>query len=195
MGFSGYWPALQPLLRPGDVLLHPGCGNSLFSRQALEADDCPADVIVVNCDLCLPVVDSMRDAARQWPSRLQERVTFEQQDVCCMTFTDASFSVIFDKGMLDAFFSNTEDERGTNANVQRYVVEAYRVLKPGGRFIIISTNNDTDLVRPYLYDQDWDVACQPLEVDRLGEHCTGRRVKGPRTLYTLYHLTKPPDAP
>eukprot|EP00669_Euglena_mutabilis_P003301 TRINITY_DN14248_c0_g1_i1.p1 TRINITY_DN14248_c0_g1~~TRINITY_DN14248_c0_g1_i1.p1 ORF type:complete len:238 (+),score=47.43 TRINITY_DN14248_c0_g1_i1:22-714(+) len=195
MGFPGYWPALVRWLRDDDVLLHPGCGNSLFPLHALQADDCVRRLRIVSCDFCALVVERMRAEASAWPLKLQGRLQFVEEDVCKMTFQDGSFTVIFDKGMLDAFFSNAEPEEGTNPNVQKYVAEAYRVLCPGGRFIVISTNNDADLVCQYFYDQDWDVAHEPLEIDNKGACCVGGRRKGPRTLYTLYALTKPLEAP
>mmetsp|Transcript_36889 Transcript_36889/g.65889 ORF Transcript_36889/g.65889 Transcript_36889/m.65889 type:complete len:112 (-) Transcript_36889:257-592(-) len=107
-----------------------------------------------------------------------------------MTFEDATFSVIFDKGMLDAFFSNTEDSCADNNNVRKYLAEGFRVLQPLGRFLIISTNNDTDLVLPYVYEEDWEVDHFALEVDNAGRYCTGGRAKGCKTLYTMYVLTK-----
>lgn len=62
---------------------------------------------------------------------------FLQMDACNMKgFGDASFSVIIDKGTTDAIFADDSDS--TVEYVQKYWSEMDRVLRIGGRYVIIS---------------------------------------------------------
>lgn len=53
-----------------------------------------------------------------------------------MSFKNEEFSVILDKGTLDALMPN--DQESTVENVTQYFEEIIRVLKSGGRYICIS---------------------------------------------------------
>lgn len=62
---------------------------------------------------------------------------FLQVDACNMNeFSDASFSAIIDKGTTDAIF--VDDSDSVDEYVQKYWAEMDRVLRVGGRYIIIS---------------------------------------------------------
>lgn len=62
---------------------------------------------------------------------------FLQADACNMKeFGDAKFSVIIDKGTIDAIF--VDDSASVDEYVQKYWLEMDRVLRIGGRYIIIS---------------------------------------------------------
>ena len=57
-----------------------------------------------------------------------------------MSFEDSSFSVVLDKGTLDALFTDTEDS--TVAKVEQMWAEIGRVLSIGGRYICVSLAQD-----------------------------------------------------
>lgn len=61
---------------------------------------------------------------------------FIQMDVLNMTFENEEFTVVLDKGTLDALMPNSD--AGTVENVKKYFDEIKRVLKSGGRYICIS---------------------------------------------------------
>lgn len=62
---------------------------------------------------------------------------FLQMDACDMNkFSDGTFSAIIDKGTLDAIFVNESKE--VDDFVQKYWSEIDRVLRVGGRYIVIS---------------------------------------------------------
>lgn len=57
-------------------------------------------------------------------------------DALNMSFNNGEFSVVLDKGTLDALMPN--DEENTIENVIQYFNEIKKVLKSGGRYICIS---------------------------------------------------------
>jgi SAM-dependent methyltransferase len=59
-----------------------------------------------------------------------------QMDATAMTFADESFSVVLDKGTLDALL--TDNSASVANTVEKYFTEIARVLKPSGRYICIS---------------------------------------------------------
>lgn len=87
---------------------------------------------------------------------------FLQMDACNMEFEDCTFQVIVDKGTVDALLSHGGDEDGTYERLHQLFSEVYRVLSPGGSFVLI-TGNDCTVLSPYVYQQDWQVVVQPLQ--------------------------------
>ena len=61
------------------------------------------------------------------------------------THQDEAWDCVLDKATLDALICVDEEEDET---VQRMLDEAWRVLKPGGRYVCISNSNCKDLVFP-----------------------------------------------
>jgi len=80
-------------------------------------------------------------------------------DACHMTFEDSSFSIVFDKGTTDALLSGGESD---HIKIEEMMSEIFRVLQSGGIFVLI-TGNDSTVVHPYLYTQDWNVVMSPVE--------------------------------
>jgi len=62
-----------------------------------------------------------------------------------MSFEDSSFSVVLDKGTLDAIF--TDETPDVFLKVDRMMREIERVLRFGGRYICISLAQDHILIR------------------------------------------------
>lgn len=101
-----------------------------------------------------------------------------------MEYPQDHFDIVLDKGMLDAVLSHGRIETGEDVVVQKVLSEVYRVLKPGGVYMIFS-GNDSFIVNPYLYgeDFDWD-----LKVDRFTVKRPDNK-SGKRTVF-YYLLTK-----
>lgn len=53
-----------------------------------------------------------------------------------MSFTDSQFSVVLDKGTLDALF--TDNSSATIATIEKVLLEISRVLRIGGRYVCVS---------------------------------------------------------
>jgi len=63
---------------------------------------------------------------------------------------------------VDALLSNGREELGENRRVYRMLQEVFRVMKPSGRFLLIS-GNDSFILSPYLYSvNDWKVESRPM---------------------------------
>lgn len=122
--------------RLGDMrhgrILETAAGTGLVTRALVAA--LPESVAIVATDLNQPMLDH---AARQLPSA---RVTWRQADAQHLPFADGAFDVaVCQFGTM--FFP---DKR-------RAFAEAYRVLKPGGRFLLsvwdrIEENEFADVV-------------------------------------------------
>lgn len=88
---------------------------------------------ITNIDTSQLVINQMVAQNRT----IRPDLKFLQVDACKMNgFGDASFSVIIDKGTTDAIF--TDDSDSTDEYVQKYWSEMDRVLRIGGRYVIIS---------------------------------------------------------
>ena len=105
-----------------------GCGNSTLGEDMYDAgiND------ITNIDISEVVIKKM--GARNIEKR--PKMVFTQMDMLAMSFDDATFDCVLDKGTLDAIFSNTDD--ATKAKVSHMWGEVGRVLKIGGRYICIT---------------------------------------------------------
>ncbi|KAF0892710.1 hypothetical protein E2562_017684 [Oryza meyeriana var. granulata] len=110
----------------GPEILVPGCGSSVLSERLYDAGFCR----VTNVDFSrVLVADMLRRHARARPE-----MRWRVMDMTDMQFTDGSFDVILDKGGLDALM---EPEAGTKLGM-KYLNEAKRVLKSGGKFACLT---------------------------------------------------------
>jgi predicted methyltransferase len=79
-----------------------------------------------------------------------EQISYKVADVTNMEeYEDGSIDVVLDKGMLDAVLSHGEVETGDNEIVQQVNREIYRVLKPGGVWLVFSGNGSI-ITTPYF---------------------------------------------
>lgn len=122
------YPALQSLLRrflPHGRCLHVGCGNSGLS-EGLAHDG----FHVTNVDISSVVIDQMRQR-HAGNNFLEYRVSDCKQ----LHFADdSSYTSCLDKGTLDAVLCCMTGITDGDS----YLNEVYRVLQPGGVFLLIS---------------------------------------------------------
>lgn len=107
------------LLQP-ERILETAAGTGIVTRAVLEA---LPDATIVATDINPAVVDF---AAQQVRS---ERVTFQQADAQDLPFEDASFDVVL------CLFGVVFFPDKVRANA-----EAHRVLRPGGRYVVVTFN-------------------------------------------------------
>lgn len=117
-------PEVEPFL-PSQVnsILNIGCGNSRLGEE-LYNDGYRG---IMNIDISQAVVDKMSQKFAG-----NSDLSFMQMDITNMTFADASFDVVMDKGTLDALYT------GLPAGVKHAVAHIYRMLTPGGVFVSMS---------------------------------------------------------
>uniref|UniRef100_A0A0A9DTH4 Methyltransferase type 11 domain-containing protein n=1 Tax=Arundo donax TaxID=35708 RepID=A0A0A9DTH4_ARUDO len=131
------WPRLQAplldLLRGSGAaeaeaaeILVPACGSSALSERLYDA----GFRRITNVDFSRVIVaDMLRRHARARPE-----MRWRVMDMTDMQFADGAFDIIFDKGGLDALM---EPKAGTKLGT-KYLNEAKRVLKSGGKFVCLT---------------------------------------------------------
>eukprot|EP00931_Biecheleriopsis_adriatica_P124323 TRINITY_DN99455_c0_g1_i1.p1 TRINITY_DN99455_c0_g1~~TRINITY_DN99455_c0_g1_i1.p1 ORF type:complete len:286 (+),score=62.49 TRINITY_DN99455_c0_g1_i1:15-872(+) len=82
-------------------------------------------------------IDSSAEAirlAKKHPRHLQKQeMQFLQMDVCCLDFPDECFDAVLDKATFDTIVTS-----GTSERPDAMLAEVYRVLKPGGVFLMVT---------------------------------------------------------
>lgn len=86
---------------------------------------------LTNIDISEVVIKQMK---KQYKDR--ENCKWLQMDATAMDFPDETFSVVLDKGTLDAMMS--EDSDTTNELIEKYFKEIARVMKTMGRYVCVS---------------------------------------------------------
>ncbi|XP_015429310.1 PREDICTED: methyltransferase-like protein 13 [Dufourea novaeangliae] len=128
----GEYPELCSILikyiRIKDNVLIVGCGNSTVSMCLYDA----GYRNITNIDISHIVIKQMHDIN----ASVRPDLIYEQMDATQMTYPNETFSVILDKGTLDALMPDTKE--GTMVTVNKYFKEITRVLRNGGRYICIS---------------------------------------------------------
>lgn len=121
-GQAGYDYALKALnLKSGDTLLDIGCGSGLFASQAAAA----TGATITGIDATEILIDTAKKRA--------PRVTFLTGEMEELPFPDASFDVV-------TGFNSFQYA----ASVANAFEEAKRVLKPGGRLVVMIWGNKED---------------------------------------------------
>ncbi|XP_058120843.1 eEF1A lysine and N-terminal methyltransferase homolog [Anopheles ziemanni] len=119
---------LHKYIKPKDEILVVGCGNSKLSVDLYDV----GFKKITNIDISPVVIKQMQEANRSQ----RPEMTWCQMDATAMTLPDESFSVVLDKGTLDALFTDQSEE--VVSTVRRYFKEIGRVLRSGGRYVCIS---------------------------------------------------------
>jgi ubiquinone/menaquinone biosynthesis C-methylase UbiE len=104
-------------LQPGDIALDNGCGTAKFAAW--------------NADKVRMMVGS--DPATLFADAAVEQVALAKADSRCLPFADNSFDKAFSLDVLEHFPREVIDA---------YLQETARVLRPGGRFFIMSNTSD-----------------------------------------------------
>ena len=138
---------LHKYAKPTSQILVVGCGNSKLSEDLYDAGFHRID----NIDISDVVIRQM--TAKNKLSRPDMK--FTKMDVLDMSYSNAMFDCVIDKGTLDAIFSNTDDV--TVQKVDRIFDEVGRVLKIAGRYLCITLAQDHILQKllQYFDESDW----------------------------------------
>ncbi|RHY37033.1 hypothetical protein DYB38_008362 [Aphanomyces astaci] len=126
--YSALRPALHKSVKPSDRILVVGCGNSDLSPDWTK-DGYPH---VTSMDFSELAIDEMR---HKHPS-----MQWDVMDMTKMTYTDASFDCVMDKGALDALMAT--DDAPVLADAVKMFHEVDRVLAPRGSYVCITMAQD-----------------------------------------------------
>jgi hypothetical protein len=152
-----------------------GCGNSPFSEELYDLGY-PAQV---NCDNCKLVIDFMQQRA--------PHLQWDTCDVRDMPYATGRFPVVLDKGLLDNLYCYADPE----LHCARAVADMYRVLQPGGLFLVMSCHAEEEVRASLTADPAWQWEAESTLVLKL------RNPRWPATrvpCYTLIAMVKATDA-
>jgi ubiquinone/menaquinone biosynthesis C-methylase UbiE len=109
-------------IRAGNAILDVGCGTGILTRRACEAAGSAGVAIGVD-----PGQDMIR-IARENAQRFGSRAAFKIATIENLPFLSASFDVVLSSLMLHHLPPDLK---------RKGLREVYRVLKPGGRFVVV----------------------------------------------------------
>ena len=92
---------------------------------------CSTDVSEVVIDRMKKAPDSLSRPSLRWCV----------DDACASSFADGAFDAVLDKGLIDCLMCESQEA------VAKAVGEAGRVLRPGGRHIVLCFTNKDEVVR------------------------------------------------
>ncbi|KAI4498610.1 hypothetical protein M0802_006316 [Mischocyttarus mexicanus] len=142
--YSELCDILIKYIKMKDDILVVGCGNSTLSMSLYDV----GYRNITNIDVSEVVIKQMRNINKNDRPDL----IYEQMDATQMTYSNDKFSVILDKGTLDALMPNANKE--TISVIDKYFKEITRVLRYGGRYICISLLQEHILRKMLLYFTD-----------------------------------------
>jgi len=124
---------LHKYTRTVDNILQVGCGNSSLASDLYDV----GYRNIRSVDISDLVINQMSQQNKQ-----RRELIFEKMDVTDMKYKDDEFSVVLDKGTLDALFTDTSEK--VVAKVEEMWAEISRVLRVGGRYICVT------LLQPHI---------------------------------------------
>ena len=139
---------LHKYCKNSDKILQIGCGNSSLASDLYDVGYRQ----ITSIDISDLVINQMKTANRSRPE-----LVFDKMDVTDMSYEDGSYSVVLDKGTLDALYTDTSAQ--VEDTVTKMWSQVARVLRIGGRYVCVT------LLQPHILasivkwfsDQGWPV--------------------------------------
>ncbi|KAK9510037.1 hypothetical protein O3M35_004910 [Rhynocoris fuscipes] len=125
--YSELCSLLHKYMKPKEKILVVGCGNSSLSANLYDHGYRQ----IMNIDVSKTAIKHMKSANKE-----RTEMKYEVMDALNMSFESETFNVALDKGTLDALM--TDDDEETINRITKYFSEIDRVLRIGGRYIVIS---------------------------------------------------------
>ncbi|CAF0723116.1 unnamed protein product [Adineta ricciae] len=131
-------------IKPRDEVLIIGCGNSTLSSDLYDT----GIEHITNVDLSDNVIKKMK----KQNDKRRPNMKWLQMDARQMTFEDNQFSVVLDKGTIDALMSNKSEQ--VLSDIDQILGQIDRVLRLTGRFICITLaqKHILDHISQYFFD-------------------------------------------
>ncbi|GJQ66855.1 hypothetical protein Trydic_g7881 [Trypoxylus dichotomus] len=111
-----------------DDILIVGCGNSVLGNDLHDV----GYKKITSIDISAVAIKQMKNLNEKERPSMQ----FIQMDALNMTFDNRKFSIVLDKGTLDALMPDNQNK--TIEKIDKYFGEICKVLKNGGKYIAIS---------------------------------------------------------
>mmetsp|Transcript_42192 Transcript_42192/g.68489 ORF Transcript_42192/g.68489 Transcript_42192/m.68489 type:complete len:344 (+) Transcript_42192:29-1060(+) len=131
------YAALAPLfryyLREDSTVLNVGCGNSAVSEDLAMAGYPNVTSIDISAK-CVELMEKRCRAVEDKEGRLKA-LRFMEMDASDLKFPDNTFHMCFEKGTIDALIC---DSKQNTPAIRKMIREAWRVLRPGGVFVVIT---------------------------------------------------------
>jgi ubiquinone/menaquinone biosynthesis C-methylase UbiE len=155
LNYNQVRPLIVSHVESGSRILDVGCGNSLSAVNL--AKDGYSNVLSIDY-----AASAIERAQREYP-----QLKWLQQDVRSMHgIASETVDFAFDKGTFDALFSEDsspwDPSEAVLQDVHAGLVEIWRVLKPGGKFLCIS------LGQPHFRKKYFEKLPWRMEVTELG---------------------------
>ncbi|XP_065669443.1 eEF1A lysine and N-terminal methyltransferase isoform X6 [Hydra vulgaris] len=138
-------------------ILMVGCGNSQLSESMYDV----GYERIINIDISDLLIKQM--ILKNGKKR--HKMSYLVMDVRKITYPDLSFDIVFDKGTLDALYTDTSFE--TNQNIDKMFSEISRVTKIGGHYLCVT------LAQPHIiskvlevFSDFWFIRAHKLETIR-----------------------------
>lgn len=173
-------PSVQAVL--GDITglhcLDLACGYGRWMKFLLENHAAS----VTGVDISSAMIDAAKAASATWPVERRDKAAFHVGDCSkVIKVPGGPFDVVFAVWFLN-YAADAEELTGMWRNI-------YANLKPGGRFIGITTNVHLPFETP-VTDQ-YGIAVEPLEKVKDGWKCRLTAYTEPeRVTFDIYHLSK-----
>ncbi|GFG39691.1 hypothetical protein Cfor_05238 [Coptotermes formosanus] len=150
---------IHKYIKPKDMILMVGCGNSTLSADLYDV----GYRHITNIDISHIVIKQMQDIH----GKDRCDMVYQQMDALNMTFGDCQFSVVLDKGTLDALMP--DDSEDVRRKIDKLFHEIDRVLRVGGRYICVSLLQEHILVKllEFFPTAGWMFrVCRCIEAER-----------------------------
>lgn len=147
---------LHKYIKSAEKVLMVGCGNSSLSADMYDV----GYKNITNIDISEVVINQMT----QKNAEPRPDMKFVKMDMLQMEFEDGEFSVVLDKGTLDAVL--TDNSEAVSQKVDQMFAEIGRVLRVGGRYICVSLAQEHIIqkVLQYFPLEGWMVRiCRVIE--------------------------------
>jgi EEF1A lysine methyltransferase 4 len=149
--WSGIKDVVTQYVKPGNRILNVGCGNSKLPEEMHE----DGYTLITNIDISSFAIEDMHHRYAHMFADMQ----FMRMNALKMTFEDASFDAIIDKGTLDSILCGDR----SSIMAHRMLSQVYRVLTAGGVYIVISYGPPENRLKYFNKPQfKWEVFCYKI---------------------------------
>lgn len=140
-------------------VLDVGCGNSALLEQMYDRDRFKK---LIGIDLCKVVIEQMTERN----AKVRPELKFREMDCLRLDFAERSFDLVIDKATLDTLLCG----ENPYLTVARYLKEVQRVLRVGGKFLLISTGDKAKRMM-HLKRSHLKFEVEVVEVKRQTDDC------------------------